>query len=155
MTTRDTWRLRWALDSVADDLTRLPTNLAGAGLTDIAQSAVLRLSLGEWDKTLVGHTFPVLASMVEVKFDLPHGHPLRDMSDSRHGARFRVIASRDPDSRTINVWAIGSKDPRRFKGQRFSALELAEIRVIAVDPGRVTDASQPWRNRGRQRTARR
>lgn len=148
MTDRDTWRLRWALDGVADDLARLPANLAAAGLAEIAQSAVLRLSLGEWDKALAGHTFPVLAGMVEVKFDLPHGHRLRgDRGEGRHGARFRVIAERDVASRTIVVWAIGPKDAGRFAGQRFSALELAELRVIADDPARAEHASQRWRAR--------
>lgn len=148
MTRRDTWRLRWALDSVADDLDRLPANLAAAGLREIAQSAVLRLSLGEWDKPLAGHTFAVLAGMVEVKFDVPHGHPLRrDTGEGRHGPRFRVIAERDAATRTIGVWAIGPKDARRFQGQRFSALELAELRVIADDPARAEHASQTWQRR--------
>ena len=152
MTSRETWRLRWALDSVPDDLSRLPVNLAATGLADIARGAVLRLSLGEWDKALAGHTFPVLAGMIEVKFDLPHGHRLRhDTGDGRHGPRFRVIASRDCDTRTISVWAIGPKDPRRFEGQRFSALELAEMRVIAADPARAEHASPFWHRRRRAR----
>ncbi len=69
------------------------------------------------------------------------------MSDNRHGPRFRVIAERDAATRTIGVWAVGPKDPRRFKGQRFSALELAELRVIADDPARAEHASQAWRQR--------
>ena len=155
MTNRETWRLRWALDSVADDIDRLPRNLAAAGLADIARSAVLRLSVGEWDKTLRGHTFPLLAGMVEVKFDLPHGHRLRaDRGEGRHGPRFRVIAQRDCETRTIGVWAIAAEDPAQFAGQRFSALELAELRVLAVYPERADEASVRWRLRRGSATGR-
>ncbi|MFP5379140.1 MAG: hypothetical protein ACLGHP_05225, partial [Vicinamibacteria bacterium] len=71
----------------------------------------------------------------------------RDTGEGRHGPRFRVIAERDAATRTIGVWAIGPKDARRFGGQRFSALELAELRVIADDPARAEHASQVWQRR--------
>lgn len=157
MTGRDTWRMVWATDGVAEDLDRLPQNLMAASLAMRAKAAVVGLTLGRWDKELAGHTYPLLGGFVEVKFDLPDDHSLRrgQRGEGRHGPRFRVIAECHLKTRTIGVWAIGPKNPRAFAGQPFSALELAEMRVIAKYPERAVDASADWRRRhGKRRHGR-
>lgn len=73
MTGRDTWRMVWATDGVAEDLDRLPQNLIAASLAMRAKAAVVGLTVGRWDKDLAGHT--------------PQRHPRRCTTTDHHQHR--------------------------------------------------------------------
>ncbi|MTD47211.1 hypothetical protein GKE82_23700 [Conexibacter sp. W3-3-2] len=148
--------LQWATADTAGDIGRLPADLSREGLTDRAKIAVVHLARGDHDKQLIGQTFPALAGMLEVKFDLDPQHRSRrpTMGQRPHGPRFRIIAELDADIEQVAIWAIGPKDPRAFAGQHLSAFDLAERRLLCARPDLWNEASASARRRRAARSRR-